>query len=81
MESSKLKAVYIAEKKRVWRLCLNKNKCIKYIINKINGEKEKRIAYTKYFFFMFLKHAQYFTEVATRRYFVQRLFLKHFHWY
>ena len=44
-----LKAGYIAEEKRVWRFSVNKNYCIKDIINKINGEKEKRIACTKYF--------------------------------
>ena len=62
----KLKAGYTAEEKRVWRFCVNKNYCIKDVINKINGEKEKRIVCTKYFFLMFLKHAQRITEVAER---------------
>ena len=52
----KLKAGYTAEEKRVWRFCVNKNYCFKDVINKINGEKEKRILCTNYFFLMFLKH-------------------------
>ena len=51
-----LKAGYIADKKRASLFCVNKNFCVKDVINKINGEKEKRIACTKYFFLMFLKH-------------------------
>ena len=62
----KLKAGYTAEQKRVWRFYVNKNYCIKDVINKINGEKEERIVCTKYFFLMFLKHAQRITEVAAR---------------
>ena len=54
----KLKAGYTAEEKRVWRFCVNKNYCVKDVINKINGEKEKRIVCTKYFFLMFLKHVK-----------------------
>ena len=77
----KLKAGYTAEEKRVWRFSVNKNCCIKNVINKINDEREKRIACTRYFVFMFLKDAQCITEVAARRYFVQRLLLKHFNWY
>ena len=77
----KLKAGYTAEEKRVWRFCVNKNYFIKDIINKINDEKEKRIVCTKYFFFMFLKHAQCITEVVARRCFVRRLLLKDFNWY
>ena len=77
----KSKAGYTAEEKRVWRFFVNKNYCIKDIINKTNGEKEKRIACTKYFFFMFLKHAQCITKVATRKCFVRRLLLKQFNWY
>ena len=45
----KLKAGYTADEKRVWRFSVNKNHCIKDIINKINDEKEKRIACRKYF--------------------------------
>ena len=52
----KSKAGYTAEEKRVWRFCVNKNYCVKDVINKINGEKKKRIVCTKYFFLMFLKH-------------------------
>ena len=48
----KLKAGYTAEEKRVWRFCV-KNYCIKDIINKINGEKEKIFACAKYFFLCF----------------------------
>ena len=48
----KLKAGYTTEDKRVWWFSVNKNYCIKDIINKISGEKEERIACTKYFFFM-----------------------------
>ena len=44
--SFKLKAGYTAEEKRVWRFSVNKNYCIKDIINKINGEKEKKITCT-----------------------------------
>ena len=76
----KLKAGYTAEEQRVWHFSVNKNYCIEDTINKINGEKEKRIACIKYFFFMFLKHAQCITEVAARRCFVQRL-LKRFYSY
>ena len=57
IESIQLKAGYTAKEKRVWRFCVNKNYFIKDIINKFNSEKEKRVAYTKYFFFMFFKHA------------------------
>ena len=42
----KLKAGYTAEEKRVWRFSVNKNYCIKDIINKISGEKEKKITCT-----------------------------------
>ena len=49
----KLKAGYTAEEKRVWCFCVKKNYCIKDIINKINGEKEKVIACTKYIFLCF----------------------------
>ena len=77
----KLKAGHTAEEKRIWRFYVNKNYCLKEIINKINSEKEKRIVCTKYFFLMFLKHAQCITEVAARRCFVRRLLLKHFNWY
>ena len=35
---------------------MNKNYCIKDVIDKINGEKEKRIVCTTYFFLMLLKH-------------------------
>ena len=66
----KLKAGYTAEEKRVWRFSVNKNYCNKDINNKINGEKRKRIACKKYFFFKFLKHAQCIKEVATRRCFM-----------
>ena len=52
----KLKVGYTAEEKRVWRFCVNKNYCDKDVINKINGEKEKRIVCTNYFFLMLLKH-------------------------
>ena len=52
----KLKAGYTAEEKRVWRFCVDKNYCVKDVINKINGGKKKRIVCTKYFFLMFLKH-------------------------
>ena len=52
----KLKAGYTAEEKRVWRFCVNKNYFVKDVINKINGEKEKRIVSTNYFFLMLLKH-------------------------
>ena len=62
----KSKAGYTAEEKRVWRFCVNKNYCIKDVINKINGEKGKRIVCIKYFFLMFLKHAQRITDVAIR---------------
>ena len=68
--SFKLKAGHTAKENRVWCFCVNKIYCIKDIISKINGEKEKRIVCTKYFFFMFLKHAQRITEVAARRCFV-----------
>ena len=51
----KLKAGYTAEEQRVWRFSVNKNYWIKDIIS---SKKEKRIACTKYFFFMFLKHAR-----------------------
>ena len=44
-----LKAGYTADEKRVWLFSVNKNHCIKDIINKINDEKEKRIACRKYF--------------------------------
>ena len=60
----KLKARYTAEEKRVLRFCVNKNYCIKDIINKINSEKEKRVACTKYFFLMFLKDAHCIREKA-----------------
>ena len=62
----KLKAGYTAERKRVCRFCVNKNDCLKDVINKINSEKNKRIVYTKYLFLMFLKRAQRITEVAAR---------------
>ena len=52
----KLKAGYTAEEERVWCFCVNKNYCVKDVVNKINGEKEKRIVCTIYFFLMFLKH-------------------------
>ena len=74
-------AGYTVDEKRLWRFCVNKNYCVKDIINQINGEKEKRIACTKYFFFMFLKHGQCITEVAARRSFVRTLLLKDFSWY
>ena len=51
------------------------------LINKINGEKEKRIACTKYLFFLFLKRAQCITEVAAGKCFVQRLLSKQINWY
>ena len=54
----KLKAGYTAEEKRVWRFCVNKNYFVKDVINKINGEKEKRIVSTNYFFLMLLKHVR-----------------------
>ena len=73
----KLKAEYTVEDKRVRHFCVNKNYCIKYIVNKINGEKEKRTVCTKYFFIK----TQYITEVAARKSFVWRLLLKHFKWY
>ena len=38
----KLNAGYTAEEQRVWRFSVNKNYCTKDIINKINGEKEKK---------------------------------------
>ena len=50
------KTGYAVEEKRVWRFCVNKNYCVRDVISKINGEKEKRIVCTKYFFLMFLKH-------------------------
>ena len=62
----KSKTRYTAEKKRVWRFYVNKNYCIKDIINKMIGEKDKRIVCTKYFFFRFLKQAQCITEVTAR---------------
>ena len=62
--------VKCSEEKRVWRFSVNKNYCNKDINNKINGEKRQRIACKKYFFFMFLKHAQCIKEVATRRCFM-----------
>ena len=57
----------LPKRKTVWRFCVNKNYYIKYIINKINGGKEKIIVCTKYFFFIFLKHAQCIIEVAAWR--------------
>ena len=72
----KLKARCIAKKKRVCHFCLNKNYCISYIINKINGEKVKKIVYTKCFLFTLLTHAQCITEVTARRCFVRNLLLK-----
>ena len=39
----KLKAGYTTEEKKVWHFCVNKNYCIKYIINKINGEKRQEL--------------------------------------
>ena len=77
----KLKVGYTADKKRVWHFSVNKNYCNKDIFSKINSEKEKRIASTKHFFFMLLKHAQCIKEVATWRCFMRRLLLKHFNWY
>ena len=77
----KLKVEYTAEEKRVWRFCLNKNYYIKDNISKINVEKEKITVCKKYFFLMFLKHAQRITEAFARRCFVRRLLLKHFNWY
>ena len=77
----KLKAGYTAEEKKVWCFRGNKSYYIKDIIYKINGEKEKGIVCTKYFFFMFLKHAQCITEVAARRCYVRKLLLKHFNCY
>ena len=74
-------AGYTVDEKRLWRFCVNKNYCVKDIINQINGEKEKRIACTKYFFFMFLNDTQCITELAARRRFTQRLLLKHFNWF
>ena len=44
--SFNLKAGYTAEEKRAWRFSVNKNYRIKDIINKINGEKEKKITCT-----------------------------------
>ena len=79
METSNVRQDILLKRKRVWRFFVNKNFYIKGIIN--NGEKEKIIVSTKYFFFMFLKHAQRITEVAARRCFVRRLLLKHFNWY
>ena len=61
----KLKAGYTAEEKRVWRFFVNKNYCVKDVIIKINGEKEKRIACTNYFFLLFLKHIT--TRFRSRR--------------
>ena len=46
----KLKAGYTAEEKRVCHFCVNKNYCIKDVINKINGEKEKRIVCARFSF-------------------------------
>ena len=53
-----IKAGYSTEEKRVWRFCVIKNCYTKYNINKINAEKEKKIAFTKYFFFMFFEDVQ-----------------------
>ena len=49
----KLIAGYAAEEKRVWRFCVNKNYCIKNIINKINGEKEKELHLQSFSFLCF----------------------------
>ena len=48
----KSKAGYTAEEKRVWRFCVNKNYCVKDIINKITGKKrEKNCMYKETFSF------------------------------
>ena len=62
----KLKAGYTAEEKRAWRFCANKNYFVKDVINKINGEKEKRTVCTKYFFLMFQSLSRRVAEVAAR---------------
>ena len=62
----KVKAGYTAEVKRVWCFCVNKNYFVKDVINKINGEKEKRTVCTKYFFLMFQSLSRRVAEVAAR---------------
>ena len=48
----KSKAGYTAEEKRVLRFCVNKNYCVKDVINKITGKKrEKNCMYKESFSF------------------------------
>ena len=37
-----IKVGYTAKEKRVWRFSVDKNYCIKYIINKVNGQKKRK---------------------------------------
>ena len=70
-ENFKLKAGYTAEEQRVRRFSVNKNYCIKDIINKINEKKENNCMYKVFLFHVFKTCTMHYrsghTEVSSTK--------------